>query len=380
MRSKLKAVKRQALGVKRFRSYSPYPSRFTLHDYSFYWALPTCIFWMISILLVFPACGQHSDTIVSIALHPTKPQIIYVATDEAVYKSSNTGDTWTRFAGELSRTRVISLAIDPKLPATLFAGTMGDGTYKSPDGGRTWHQFNAGIQKGTISSIVNQVVFNPRGTEMLYAATTVGVFRSIDGGRNWTERMDGMNEVNFVVSLAIDPQRPNVLYAGTTGGVYRSINATQSWEKKSLGMIASDAKMASMALGINGLAIDPTNSDVVYAGTTKGLYKSTDQGEHWARIEGSIRNSYVSAIQLDPTQPATLYLATSDRVQKSEDSGVTWQPKINGLEATSIRSLQISPSDPSVLYVGTNGGGLYRSADAGESWKRLPLTIATSPS
>ena len=189
-----------------------------------------------------------------------------------------------------------------------------------------------------------------------------------------------MNEVNFVVCLAIDPQRPNVLYAGTTGGVYRSINATQSWEKKSRGMIASDAKMASMALGVNGLAVDPTNSDVVYAGTTKGLYKSTDQGEHWAKIKGSIQNSYVSAIQLDPTQPATLYLATSDRVQKSEDSGVTWQPKINGLEAVSIRSLQISPRDPQVIYVGTNGGGLYRSADAGESWNRLPLTIVSFPS
>ena len=171
-----------------------------------------------------------------------------------------------------------------------------------------------------------------------------------------------------------------MLYAGTTGGVYRTINATQSWEKKSRGMVAADAKMASMALGVNGLAVDPTNSDVVYAGTTKGLYKSTDQGEHWTRIEGSIQDSYVSAIQLDPSQPSTLYLATSDRVQKSEDSGITWQPKINGLEATSIRSLQISPSNPKVLYVGTNGGGLYRSIDAGESWERLPLTIATSPS
>ncbi len=277
----------------------------------------------------------------------------------------------------MTRTRVISLAIDPKLSATVFAGTMGDGTYKSPDGGRSWHQFNEGIQKGTISAIVNQIVFNPRGTEMVYAATTVGVFRSINGGRNWVERMVGMNEVNFVVSLVIDPQRPNVLYAGTTGGVYRTLDGAERWEKKSHGMVAADAKMASMALGVNGLAVDPTNSDVVYAGTTKGLYKSTDQGENWAKLEGSVADSYVSAIQLDSTLPSTLYLATSDRVQKSEDSGVTWHPKINGLDATSIRSLQISPSNSQVLYVGTNGGGLYRSTDAGDSWERLPLTIVS---
>ncbi|GJL58787.1 MAG: glycosyl hydrolase [Nitrospirales bacterium] len=333
--------------------------------------------FLVAVFLVLTACGQRSDTIVSIALHPTKPNIIYVATDEAVYKSSDTGATWTRFAGELARTRVISLAIDPKLSATVFAGTMGDGTYKSPDGGRTWHPYSSGIQKGTISAIVNQIVFNPLGTEMVYAATTVGVFRSLDGGRHWTERMQGMTEVSFVVTLAIDPQRPNVLYAGTTGGVYRTVNATESWEKSSTGMVASDAKMASMALGVNGIVVDPTNSDVVYAGTTDGLYISTDQAEHWTKVGGSIQHAYISAIQLDPSNPSILYMATSDRVQKSEDGGKTWQPKIHGLEATSIRSLQMSPLDPRTLYVGTNGGGLYRSSDAGESWSRLPLTPAS---
>ena len=63
---------------------------------------------MMFLLFGLVACSQRSDTIVSIALHPTKPNIIYVATDEAVYKSSDTGMTWTRFAGELTRTRVIS--------------------------------------------------------------------------------------------------------------------------------------------------------------------------------------------------------------------------------------------------------------------------------
>ncbi len=340
--------------------------------------IKTLRFLVLLLLVGMPACGQRSDTIVSIALHPTKPHIMYVATDEAVYKSKDTGTTWKRLGGELSRTRVISLAIDPKLPATVFAGTMGDGTYKSPDGGRTWHQFNAGIQKGTISAIVNQVVFNPRGTEMVYAATTVGVFRSMDGGRNWTERMSGMTEVNFVVSLVLDPQRPNVLYAGTTGGMYRSINSSESWEKISTGMVAADAKMASMVLGVNGIAIDPNNPQNVYAGTTKGLYTSNDQGDHWVKHQGNLKESYISALQLDPTKPSTLYAGTSEGLFKSQDSGVTWELKQRGVEATSVRSLQISPKDSETLYIGTNGGGLYRSGDGGDSWERLPLTPANS--
>lgn len=331
----------------------------------------------MAMLVGLLACGQRSDTIVSIALHPAKPHIVYVATDEGVYKSTDTGASWNRLNGELARTRVISLAIDPMLPANIFAGTMGDGTYKSFDGGRTWHQFNTGIQKGTISAIVNQIVFNPLRTDIIYAATTVGVFRSLDGGRTWSERMQGMTEVNFVVSLAIDPEHPTILYAGTTGGVYRTTNATESWEKTSTGMVASDAKMASMALGVNALAIDPMDTRLVYAGTTNGLYKSTDQAEHWIKIGESIQEAYVSAIQIHPTDTSILYLATSDRVQKSEDGGETWQPKIKDLEAASIRSLQISPIDPRTLYVGTNGGGLYRSTDAGESWTRLALVQAS---
>ena len=327
---------------------------------------------------VLLGCGQRSDTVVAIALHPTKPNILYIATDEAVYKSNDTGETWRRLNGELARARVISLAIDPHLPANVFAGTNGGGTYKSPDGGRHWHQFNAGQQKGTISAIVNQVVFNPLGSETVYAATTVGVFRSSDGGRNWTERMAGMKEINFIVTLAIDPDHPNIMYAGTTGGVYRTKNATESWEKVTKGMVAFDAKMASMALGVNRIVIDGTNPDILYAGTTQGLYKSTNQGDQWTKVGKTLHDVYISEIQLDPTHSHIMYLATSEGVQKSTDGGNSWELKNSGIEATSIRSIQISPSDQKILYAGTNGGGLYRTVNGGETWSRVSLKPTAS--
>ncbi|GJL56949.1 MAG: hypothetical protein NPIRA02_40810 [Nitrospirales bacterium] len=333
------------------------------------------IWWFAVVLLSsLIGCGERSNTIVSIALHPTKPNIVYVATDEAVYKSRDTGESWERFGGELTRTRVISLAIDPELPATVFAGTNGDGTYISPDGGRSWHQFNHGLQKGTISAIVNQVVFDPQGSQTLYAATTVGVFRSTDGGRTWAERMSGMTEINFVVSLAIDPLKPDILYAGTTGGVYRSKNGTKSWVKVTEGMVAFDAKMASMAMGVNNLAIDPNDTRIIYAGTTQGLFKSTNRGNNWTKIGKALGDGYVSAIQLDPTNSSTIYLATSQGVKKSTDGGTTWNVQSSGIDATSIRSIQLNPQDSRVLYIGTNGGGLYRTTDRGESWTKLPLT------
>ncbi len=209
----------------------------------------------------------------------------------------------------------------------------------------------------------------------MYAATTVGVFRSSDGGRTWTERMQGMTEINFVVALAIDPDHPNIMYAGTTGGVYRTKNATESWEKITTGMVAFDAKMASMALGINRIRIDPTNTDVVFAGTTQGLFTSTNQGDQWEKIDTSLGDIYISDIQLDPSNTQTIYMATSGGLQKSLDGGENWQLKMAGINATSIRTIEINPKDPQTLYAGTNGGGLYRSVDGAESWTRLPLTL-----
>jgi len=168
------------------------------------------------------------------------------------------------------------------------------------------------------------------------------------------------------------------MYAGTTGGVYRTNNATESWEKITQGMVAFDAKMASMALGVNRIVIDGTNPDIIYAGTTQGLFKSTNQGDQWTKMGKALKDDYISGIQLDPINSQTMYLATSDGVQKSTDGGNTWELKNTGLEATSIRSIQMSPMDPQVLYAGTNRGGLYRTVNGGETWIRLPLTPSPS--
>jgi len=327
-------------------------------------------------ILLWNGCGQRSDTVVSIVLHPTKPHIVYVATNEAVYKTWDDGQTWAPMQGELKRTRVLSLAIDPQLPANIFAGTMGDGTYKSPDGGKRWLPSNAGLHKGTISSVVNHIVFNPVRTQTLYAATTTGIFKSQDGGHQWTEQMRGMTEINFVVSLAIDPQRPNLLYAGTSGGVYRSRNGAGRWEKVTTGMVPPDTKMASMALGINSLVIHPVKTDTVYAGTTKGLFQTVDQGEHWKRIGKRLEDAYISGIQVDPTNPQILYVATSEGVQKSLDGGETWTLMNIGLKTMSIRTIQLDQHHPRTLYIGTNGSGLYRSVNGGETWTHLPLSTA----
>jgi photosystem II stability/assembly factor-like uncharacterized protein len=324
------------------------------------------------LILLLVHCGRQADSIVSIAVHPTNRDIVYVSTNESVYKTRDGGSTWQRMATDLSTYRILTLAVDPSHPATIYAGTMMDAVYKSPDGGQRWIAHNAGLKEHI--SVVNQFVFDPRNSETIYAATTVGVFQSTDGGRLWEERMNGMKEVHIVVAIAIDPTRPETLYAGTTGGAYRSTDGTASWQKVNHGLIPPEILDAALALGVNTIVIDPVHPDTIYAGTTKGLFKSTNKGDTWTRIGRALTDQYISSLLVDPTQPQVIYAGGRSGVQKSRDGGESWDVMNEGLSTLNIRTLAMSRLNPQVLYAGTNGSGLYRSIDGGKQWAAVPLT------
>jgi photosystem II stability/assembly factor-like uncharacterized protein len=327
------------------------------------------------LLLVCLGCQKGSESIVAIALHPTNANILYVATNDAVYKSRDGGGTWERFPNFSAR-RVTTLAIDPLLPATVYAGTMGDAVYKSPDGGQHWLPHNVGLKEHV--SFVNQFVFHPTSSEKLYVATTVGAFYSKDAGREWEERMKGMKEVHIVTSIAINPQNPAILFGGTTGGMYRSDDGAMTWKRINNGLIPESELMASMALGVNVIAIDRTNPDIVYAGTTKGLFRTTNKGEQWERIGHSLPDPFVSNIVVHPTEPLHLYIGGPAGIWKSSDGGRTWQERNQGFATRNIRALAMDPKNPQLLYAGTNGSGLYRSGDAGGTWTAVPLKAAAT--
>ena len=256
---------------------------------------------------------------------------------------------------------------------------MGDAIYKSPDGGQHWLPHNVGLKEHV--SFVNEIIFHPDNTEIIYLATTVGAFVTKNGGREWEERMAGMKEVHIVTCITMDHKHPRVLYAGTTGGTYRSEDGGGSWQKTNSGLIPDDVLNASMALGVNVLAVDPLNSGIVYAGTTKGLFRTTNRADYWEQIGQGLSEQFISTLVVHPTNPDILYIGGPAGVLKTVDGGKTWEARNQGLTTLNVRTIAISTSDPQLLYAGTNGSGLYRSTDGGDQWRAIPLTrpLVTTP-
>ena len=330
---------------------------------------------LCGVSLILFGCGP-SEAVVEIALHPTKPNIIYLATNEYIYKTRDAGLTWQNMSQGMTHSRVIALAVDPLFPANVLAGTKGDAVFKSFDGGQRWVSRRNGLDDVTISSVVHQVVFAPGSSQHIFAATSLGVFESEDGGEFWTKRMEGIRDVLMVVTLDFDPAQPQTLYAGTSGGVYKSVDGAKTWIQVNAGLVPPDLLKSSRALGVTRIKVDPHHPDTVYTASLDGLYKTVNGGLFWKRIGTTLSDQMLSDLILDLRQADILYVTNRKGVARSQDGGETWEYRNEGLTNLNIRALAISPLDADLLFVGTNGKGLFRSRNSGLSWESVPLYVA----
>jgi photosystem II stability/assembly factor-like uncharacterized protein len=330
--------------------------------------------WLIASLLLC-GCGSGAGTVVAIALHPTDPNILYVVTHEGPMKTHDGGRTWQKIFTGVSQSRVLAVGIDPATPSTVYLGTKDDGVYGSYDGGRHWLSLRAGLDDVRVTAEVQQIVFAPGPRRRAFLATAMGVFESDAEGKSWRKRMAGITNVLMVTALAADPGRQDVLYAGTSSGVYKTTDGARTWAAASTGLIASGHAMSSRALGVTTLAVDPRRPDVVYAGTLDGLYKTLDGGRAWTRIGGDLASPSINTLVVAPGDRADLYVGSPAGVFKSEDRGATWKNRSAGLPSRNVLALAAGRVPPTLLYAGTNGGGLLRSRDGATTWEPVPLTV-----
>ena len=316
--------------------------------------------------------GPDGGPVSALAIDPSTPATLYAGTlGGGVFKSTDGGAHWTAKnvgLSDLGADVIVALVIDPLTPATLYAGTFGGGVFKSTDGGAHWAALSVGLPKGIFGVVALALAIDPSTPATLYAAFG-GVFKSTDGGAHWAAISVGLPDTVIVQALAIDPATPATLYAGTfNGGVFKSADGGAHWAATNLGLSNTDE--------ISALAIDPSTPATLYAGTSggSGVFKSTDGGADWGAMSLGLSNTDVRALAIDPATPATLYAGTSgDGVFKSTDGGAHWAATPN---AELILALAIDPVTPATLYAGTFNGGVFKSTDGGAHWAAMNLGLS----
>jgi uncharacterized repeat protein (TIGR02543 family) len=281
----------------------------------------------------------------SLAVNPKVPTTLYAGTNGAgVFGSVNSGTTWTAMNTGLTNKDVLDIVINPSTPAILYSGTLG-GVFRSKDSGTTWTAVNTGLtDRG-----VNSLVINPKVPTTLYVGTGSGVFRSKDSGMTWTAVNAGLANKD-VLDIAIDPSTPAILYSGTPGGVFRSKDSGTTWTAVNTGLTNK---------AISSLAINPKSPSILYVGTQDGVFRSKDSGTTWTAMNTGLTNAGVKCLAVDPATSSILYAGTWGGVFRSKDSGATWTAMNTGLTNETVTSLAINPKSPATLYAGT-GSGVFR--------------------
>ena len=321
----------------------------------------------------------------TLAIDPQTPSTIYALTrDGGVLKSIDRGSNWIPANLGLpvdagGRYRITSLVIDPENASALYTGNAlpGGGVFKTTDGGESWDLVNSGLPAGGIVALA----INPQDPAMIYAIAqgnfgekTGGVYKSTDGGTSWTAVNAGLDSNAYYVSiLAIDPSNPDMVYvSGYDTGLYQSTNGGANWSPAGYGMTAPG--YGRTADTVIALPFDPRDSNIVYAGTSAGTFKSRDRGASWSAVRSRQTSDasgplVVSALAVDPQNPDTVYaIEANSAVFKSADAGASWTAVYSEPAApTGLTVLRIDPQNPQTMYAGTPVG-IYKATDGGSSW------------
>jgi hypothetical protein len=219
-----------------------------------------------------------------------------------VYLSGDRGASWSLSSTGLDNASIVSFAIDPTTPTTVYAGsapvsfgfgiTIGGGVFRTTDGAGSWTSL--GLTGYTVSAIV----IDPVSPASLYAATSVGIFRSADAGATWTTALNALTG-RFVSALIASGSTLNLCAETSDGGLFRSSDGGVTW-------IAADPPLPISS--VQALAFDPRSS-AVFAGTDQGVFRSTDGGATWSAVNTGLTTLYVQTLALDSAREI-LYAGT----------------------------------------------------------------------
>jgi len=281
------------------------------------------------------------------------PSRVYLCSYQSgIYRSENFGGDWEQVS-DLSHLR--DLAVDPQDPQTLYAATSG-GVLKSVNGGANWESKNAGLSELRVDKLA-VCQSEPNVLYCASGANFAAVYVSEDGAESWQRRDEGVPRGVFSPRLIVSPVSADVAYVGTPFGVYRTVDRGLSWSAANLGIACST---------VSDMAFHPNHPGTIFVATSGGLFRTTDNGESWDLMAMEGKSAQVRMVALDPLKPSTVYASVNDTLIKSVDGGDIWAP-LYQTEGT-ILELVIDPLDTQTMYMTTALPGLYKSQDGGYTW------------
>jgi photosystem II stability/assembly factor-like uncharacterized protein len=343
--------------------------------------------------LVGPFRGGRVTAVTGVAGDPET--FYFGGTGSGVWKTTNGGQDWTPLFDKQPVSAIGAIAVAPSDPNVIYVGTgegcirstssFGDGVYKSTDAGKTWT--NVGLKD---SRQIGRLVVHPKDANIAFVAALGhefgpnaerGVFRTLDGGKTW-EKVLHRDDKTGAIDIAFDPTNSHILFAamwqvirtpwgmtdgGPGSGLYKSTDGGSTWKR------LEGNGLPKATLGRIGVSVSGGDGNRVYAlieAEEGGLYRSDDAGEKWTRIN-SDRNLYQRAwyyihVFADPKNVDTVYILNV-RSYRSIDGGKSFQ-QLHPPHGDN-HGLWIDPTNPQRMILGNDGGATI-SVDGANTWTR----------
>jgi len=361
--------------------------------------------------------GPLSD-IHRVRVSKSNPNILYASTFNGVFRSDDFGETWQDKTSNLKAKNIQIVTIHPTNPDIAFIGhsnlwssvraenrfemalLANQGIYKTING-NSWFRSDEGIFEYSLE----EVATSPHKPNEAWVAAIAsrGGYKTIDAGNNW--RTTQIQTLHYPMRIKYSMQEPDKIYITSwhSGGPFGlSEDGGASWKLTNEdeyfnGLNRGKSLYNSRIKGhihVHGLAVDPNDDSIVYSGSVREkqgqgvfplegahIFKSTDTGKTWQESDEGFPHEKFTAIhdiQIDPQNTNIIYAATTKHessnglgIYKSMDAGKSWKAINNGLsgrDSLNVGALTIHPENSQLIAA--TGSGLYKSTNAGQNWKR----------
>jgi len=307
--------------------------------------------------------GPFGGDVRSLTGHPENPDRVFLGTaDGQIYVSDNWGGTWKKLSPGIQRRELVvdSVVINPENPAEMWVGgwelkSDQGGLYHSEDSGQTFQH----VDLGMFESSIRAVALAPTDPRIIAVGITEGVLLSRDGGRNWERITRGYRSLYNVHSLAFDPRDSSTLYVGTWRLAWKTENLGEKWTPIHDGMFW-DSDLFS-------IQVNPLDSSNLVAGACSGFYRSVNAGAKWVRLRNGIPPAAkrTRVVRFDPREPDVVYVGTTEGLFRSTNGGDSFECLLPGVV---INSILIHPRNTSHILLGTDDAGVLATVDGGKTF------------